>query len=137
MELIPGVHKTGYLEHVNLGGTTINPDLLPKTPPVCAQCPEGGAIFMTKLTPHRGLPNLSDRVRWTIDLRYQKTGTPTGRPYNPDSPVRSKENPASITHDYEGWCRRWAAALEDSKGKVQHRVKPYEPVRQAKPALTM
>jgi len=75
---------------------TINPGLRLKTPPVCAECPKGGVIFMTKLTPHRGLPNVSDLVRWTIDLRYQKTGTPTGRPYNPDFPVRSKETPKSV-----------------------------------------
>lgn len=130
MEVIPGAHKLGHLEHVAEGGTTIRPDLLPKTEPLCAECPRGGVVFMTKYTPHRGQPNLSNLVRWTIDLRYQRTGTPTGRPFHPDFPVRSKADPASVTQDYESWCERWMDALSNSKGKQMHRVKP-------KPAMAM
>ena len=37
MEVIPGAFKLGYLEHVSEGGTTIRPDLLPRTPPLCAE----------------------------------------------------------------------------------------------------
>lgn len=130
MEVIPGAHKLGHLEHISDGGTTIRHDLLPKTQPLCAECPRGGVVFMTKYTPHRGQPNLSNQVRWTIDLRYQRTGTPTGRPFHPDFPVRSKANPASVTRDYDNWCARWKAAHADSKGKQMHRIKP-------KPAMAM
>lgn len=124
MELIPGVKK--YLDHINQPplGTTIHPSLLPKTEPVCGECPVGGVVFMNKLTPHRGIPNTSDIVRWTIDLRYQKTGTPTGRPFHPEFPVRSQD-PAMKRIEYSDWCKRWMQALEESKGKNMHRhVKP-------------
>lgn len=122
MQIIPGISKLGYIEHVAEGGTTIRPDLLPKTPPMNAECPRGGVVFMTKLTPHRGLPNVSDRVRWTIDLRYQRTGTPTGRPFFPDFPVRSVSNPASVLTDHAEWCRRWLAGFEEGKNKHWHRT---------------
>lgn len=30
----------------------------------------GGALFFTPLMPHRSLQNTSDKVRWSVDLRY-------------------------------------------------------------------
>ena len=71
MQIIPG--QLDYIEHIAEGGTQINPKLMPATQPIAAECPRGGVVFMTKLTPHRGLPNLSNKVRWTIDLRFQRT----------------------------------------------------------------
>ncbi len=122
MQILPGISKHGYIEHVAEGGTTIRPDLLPKTPPLNAECPRGGIVLMTKLTPHRGLPNVSNKVRWTIDLRYQTTGTPTGRPFFPDFPVRSKLNPESVKMDHADWCRRWLEGFEAGKSQHWHRT---------------
>ena len=53
-----------------------------------------------------------------MDLRYQRTGTPTGRPWRPDFVARSKANPESELRDYDEWCSRWVAALEENRGKV-------------------
>ena len=127
MQVIPG--QLDYIEHIPDGGTQINPKLMPATAPIAAECPRGGVVFMTKLTPHRGLPNLSDKVRWTIDLRYQRTGTPTGRPFFPDFPVRSAANPASVLTDHAEWDRRWLAGFEEGKNKRWHRT--------AKPEMAM
>ena len=121
MEVIPGAFKLGYLEHVSEGGTSIRPDLMPDIEPVCAECPRGGVVFMNKLTPHRSTPNHSDIVRWTIDLRYQKTGTPTGRPFYPDFPTRSARDPNSVLSDHGEWCRRWTDGMEAGKGQKWHR----------------
>ena len=120
MEIIPG--KFDYIPHIAEGGTQIDPALFPKTKPINAECPRGGAIFMTKLTPHHGLPNVSKRVRWTIDLRFQRTGTPTGRPFYPDFPVRSVAKPESVLTDHAEWCRRWLAGFEEGKNKRWHRT---------------
>jgi hypothetical protein len=38
-------------------------------------------------TPHCGLKNDSGRIRWSIELRFQRSGTPTGR--TPASPFRA------------------------------------------------
>jgi phytanoyl-CoA hydroxylase len=122
MEVIPGQSKLGYIDHIAEGGTQIRPDLMPNILPVTAECPRGGVVFMTKLTPHRGLPNLSNCVRWTIDLRYQRTGTPTGRPFYPDFPVYSKTNPASVLTDHAKWCKMWDEGIENSKNKRWHRT---------------
>jgi len=35
----------------------------------------GDLLCFTSLTPHHAYPNLSDRVRWSLDVRYQQTDT--------------------------------------------------------------
>ncbi len=121
MEIIPGVHKIGYLEHTPDGGTRIRPDLMPEIAPVCAECPRGGVIFLHNLIPHRGLNNHSETTRWSMDLRYQTTGLPSGRPAYPDFPTYSESAPDRVLTDHGEWCRLWIEGLEAGKGKIWHR----------------
>ena len=122
MEVMPGAFRRGQLDHQAAGGTSIVPEQFPELPARVAACPKGGMVIMHKHTPHRGLPNRSDRVRWTIDLRYQPTGTPTGRPWHPAFVVRSRRNPASVLTDHATWCRLWREGLERGKGQKMHRL---------------
>ena len=71
--------------------------------------------------PHRSTPNQSDTVRWSIDLRYLQTGTPTGRPFHPDFVVYSQSNPSSVLEDHKKWSNMWIQALENSTGVQAHR----------------
>lgn len=123
MEVMPDVWRLGHLQHQKEGGTTIVPDLLPKVSPVTAACPKRGIVMMNKCTPHRSTPNHSDGIRWSLDLRYQRVGEPTGRPFHPAFVARSRKNPSCVYNDHEGWCRQWIEALEKSKGIQAHRVK--------------
>lgn len=123
MEVMPGVCRRGYLEHQAEGGTTIRPDLLPDVVPRAVPVRKGGIVFMHRHTPHRSTPNFTDGVRWSIDLRYQPTGTPTGRPFHPEFVARSLANPETELTDHAEWSRRWVEALEASKGIKWHRVK--------------
>jgi phytanoyl-CoA hydroxylase len=124
MEVLPGVLKRGYLEHqAGAGGAAVKPEALPEdvTPrPVPVR--KGGVVFMHRCTPHRSTPNYSDCVRWSLDLRYQPTGTPTGRPFHPDFVVRSRAHPENVLTDAAEWSRRWVEALENAKGIRAHRV---------------
>ena len=123
LEIIPGVHGAGLLRHEGKGGTHIAPEEMPPGEPMPLPVRKGDIIMMQKEIPHRSLPNLTDEVRWSIDLRYQKTGTPTGRPFHPDFIVRSRSNPGSVLQDYETWRDLWIEALEKSKGIPAHRWK--------------
>lgn len=123
MAVMPGVAQLGHLEHQSEGGTTIRPDLLPDAEPLVAEVHKGGAVMMNKYTPHRSLPNRSNKTRWSIDLRYQVAGTPTGRPFHPDFIVRSKQDPSRVQRDYDWWCDAWIEALDKSRGQKIHRVK--------------
>merc|ERR1712217_445991 len=124
MKIIPDCVDIGLLEHVKDPeyGTTIRPDLLPDKPQIDAAMKRGDILFMSKFTPHRSQLNRSDGIRWSIDCRFQKTGTPTGRPFWPEFVLRSKKNPASVQDSYEEWCRRWIHDLDASKGERWHRV---------------
>jgi ectoine hydroxylase-related dioxygenase (phytanoyl-CoA dioxygenase family) len=122
MEVMPGAWKRGYLQHQAEGGTTIRPELRPDIPPRPVPVRKGGIIFMHRLTPHRSTPNYSDTVRWSLDLRYQPTGMPTGRPFHPEFVVRSRRNPESVLTDHAEWTRRWKEALATSQGIKAHRV---------------
>ncbi len=126
MEVLPGVWKRGHLEHLAEGGTTIRPDLLPdgsEVAPRPVPVKKGGVVFMHRWTPHRSTPNYSDAVRWSLDLRFQPAGEPTGRPFHPDFVARSADNPAQVLEDHAAWSRMWSEALEKSKGQQAHRVK--------------
>jgi len=98
MEVMPRVPH--FLEHQAEGGTTIRPDLLPQITPRPVPVPRGGIVFMHRWTPHRSTPNFSDAVRWSLDLRYQKTRTPTGRPFHPEFVARSRSPPETERGDY-------------------------------------
>jgi phytanoyl-CoA hydroxylase len=121
MEVMPGVWRSGYLTHQAEGGTTIRPDLLPAVLPRPVPVRKGGIVFMHRHTPHRSTPNYSEVVRWSLDLRYQPTGAPTGRPFHPEFVARSRQHPESVLTDHAEWSRRWIAALESSKGIKAHR----------------
>ncbi len=123
MEVMPGAWKRGYLEHQAEGGTTIRPDLRPDIAPRAVPVRKGGIVFMHRYTPHRSTPNYSDGVRWSLDLRYQPTGQPTGRPFHPEFVARSRQNPDSVLTDHAEWSRRWIEALANSHGIQAHRVK--------------
>lgn len=122
MEVMPGVFRHGHLKHQAEGGTTIRPDLLPSVPPRLVPVKQGGVVFMHRHTPHRSIPNRTDEVRWSIDLRYQPNGTPTGRPFHPEFIVRSPARPESVLTDHVEWVRRWEEALARPQTARAHRV---------------
>jgi ectoine hydroxylase-related dioxygenase (phytanoyl-CoA dioxygenase family) len=117
MEILPGIVGQGLLPHHTKAGvgTTVIPEALPDTASVPLPIKKGGVIFMHKEVPHRSTPNRSDTVRWSMDLRYQKTGTPTGRPFHPEFVVRSRENPSSVLTDHAAWCRMWEEGLQQAR----------------------
>lgn len=117
MEILPGVVGQGLLpHHTRKGvGTTILPAVLPDIEPLRLPIRKGGVIFMHKEVPHRSTPNHSETVRWSMDLRYQKTGTPTGRPFHPEFVARSRSNPETVLTDHATWCRLWEKGLEEAR----------------------
>jgi phytanoyl-CoA hydroxylase len=62
---------------------------------------------MTRYTPHASLPNLSESMRWSFDLRYNPIGQATGRDMFPGFVARSRSNPASELRDARAWAQLW------------------------------
>ena len=72
--------------------------------------------------PHHSTPNRSDRCRWSMDLRFQRTGTPSARPWLPEFVVASESNPDSVFNDYDTWCDRWENPAPIPEGISPHRI---------------
>lgn len=67
----------------------------------------GSALFLSRTTPHCSLSNNSDDIRWSMDLRYNPTGQPTGRPEFPGFVARSRRDPSSELRDPVLWKQLW------------------------------
>ena len=70
----------------------------------------GGAVLFHPMTPHASLPNRSDGLRWSFDLRFNRTGQPTGRSHFPDFIARSRSNPETELRDWRTWLEMWENA---------------------------
>lgn len=125
LQILPRTHGKGLLEHVRIPGTgtVIADQEMPDTEPLVLEMEKGSVLLMDKQIPHRSTANRSSGIRWSMDLRYQKTGTPSGRPFYPDFAVRSRSNPDSILTDHGEWVRLWeraldAEALAEKEGRI-------------------
>ena len=113
LQILPRAHQNGLVQHhIKQGlGTVIIDEEMPQAEALTLPMDKGDVLLMDKQTPHRSTPNNADTVRWSMDLRYQETGTPTGRPFYPDFVARSRSNAESELRDYDEWCRRWVESL--------------------------
>ena len=76
-------------------------------PPKPLPCTAGSVVLLSRWTEHGALPNLSDQLRWSFDLRYQPVGRPTGRPAFPTFTARSNAEPESVLTDPVGYAAMW------------------------------
>lgn len=70
----------------------------------------GGAVIFHPLVPHASLPNTSQGIRWSFDLRFNKTGQPTGRSHFPEFIARSRAAPETELRDWQAWRALWVDA---------------------------
>lgn len=110
LQIVPRVHKE---RQVYWGaGFGVSADALPGTEVLSVPMRRGDVLLMHKLIPHRSIPNKSETIRWSMDLRYQQTGTPTGRSFYPDFVTKSAQHPESVLKEYKVWSSDWIRALE-------------------------
>lgn len=123
MHIMPKGHKNGLLTHRTKRnvGTKIQGTELPHLAAIPMPMSPGSVLLMHNHLPHRSTRNFSDGVRWSADLRYQKIGTPTGRPFHPSFVARSRSDPSIELTDYVHWCEMWESALTESVGTRVHR----------------
>ncbi|RAP78415.1 phytanoyl-CoA dioxygenase family protein [Paenibacillus montanisoli] len=86
LQLIPGSNKWGRVpfqmnEHNHLV-PAINVE--EKGEILTMEMQKGDVLFFNQLTLHRSLPNLSEHVRWSIDLRYSPANQPFSWHIDPD-----------------------------------------------------
>ena len=109
----PGSHRRGMNLHCEVpSGAHEIPDRFIGTDRVSLPMRAGDVLFMNKLTMHSSLPNVSDVIRWSFDLRYNPIGEATGRPWFPGFVARSRSDPDSELRDGEAWAEGWREARD-------------------------
>ena len=87
-----GAHKQGIIKHIideRTGYLKIPKKLIPENiQPV--EMKKGSVLFMTNLTPHGSFNNLSSKIRWSIDLRYQDFSVPNNINQTPNDYKKDK-----------------------------------------------
>ena len=115
LEIISGSHGAPLMPHeTGLGPAGnfkgIRDENLPAGDQVLCPVDVGSVLLIQHKTLHRSLPNTSDHVRWSLDLRYCDPSMPTGRDYVPGFIGRSRSNPGSVTHTLDEWLEIMDAA---------------------------
>jgi len=107
--VVPRNHRAGLLQHCvsSTKGNYLPDRYFDVDRAIPQPMRRGSALFMHRKTPHSSLSNNSDDVRWSMDLRYNPTGQPTGRPEFPGFVARSRSNPESELRDPVAWEQSW------------------------------
>lgn len=116
--MIPGSHRQGLAPHCFEIPAKFRASLITPLP-----MPAGSAVFFHRLTKHSSLPNLSDDIRFSFDLRYSPIGMPTGRHEFPGFVARSRQHPEQVLTDHRQWTKLWdeARAHLVARGTVDFR----------------
>ena len=125
LQIIPRVHHHGTVYWSE--GFGIEEGGLPEGEVLSLPMKKGDVLLMHKLIPHRSIPNQSGSIRWSLDLRYQQTGLPTGRSFYPNFIVRSQRHPEFVLSDYNTWSRGWEEALKVTSQRPPRKNRPTEP----------
>ena len=86
----------------------------------------GDVLFLTKLTLHASHANNSDAVRWSLDLRYNPIGQPTGRGAFPGFVARSRRQPETELRDPAEWAQLWYDARYRHRAQQRRGLQPLE-----------
>jgi hypothetical protein len=117
LRVMPGVH---------LNRTVYWDNQMPEGDVVSVPMKRGDVILIHKLTPHSSGPNRTDSIRWSMDVRYQMRGTPTGRSFWPSFDARSRHDP-NCEISYATWRDAWIEALSAFPQKVSRPNRPTYP----------
>lgn len=107
LEVISGSHRAGLRPHGAVSGYSDRGMLAEYVPPgERVSCPirKGGVVMFQHKTAHRSFPNRTDRIRWSLDIRYSDPRLPSGR----DAPgfiARSRAHPESVARSHLDWLK--------------------------------
>lgn len=98
------------LPHCPKSQTAIADGQLDLTTAIPLPVASGGVVILDPMIPHASLPNLTKSIRWSFDLRYNRSGQPTGRSHFPDFVARSAACPETELCDWQAWRTMWQQA---------------------------
>ncbi len=84
----------------------IAPEDLPAGEVVTCEMPRGSLLLINQLIPHRSTENFSDQIRWSVDLRWQRPGEPSGFEQVKECILMRTARDPSYRIDWTGWARQ-------------------------------
>ncbi len=127
MQVVKGGHRLGKTAtHTCCAGSTWYVDLAEEemvktlgidmdSDVVTCEVPLGGVLFISNCVPHRSLENYSDKIRWSLDLRWQDPAKRTGFEGTKDSLLlRSGRDPS--------YSPNWDRFATEDRNKLQKEV---------------
>jgi ectoine hydroxylase-related dioxygenase (phytanoyl-CoA dioxygenase family) len=105
MQFVPGTHKLGVVPHekhqyyLQIADDYLKPH---EKDAIDIELNPGDIVLFSNLLFHRGLPNLTKAVRWSMDWRYQDANQETLRKEKGHI-ARSKKHPESAIHNAQEW----------------------------------
>ena len=105
IERVAGNRCAGLLHHCQGAGfgLYIQDEHIDQDRIFTAEMKRGDMLFMHRRTCHSSLPNISNEVRISFDLRYNPSGQPTGRPLFPGFIARSRKDPSRELPPFNRW----------------------------------
>jgi ectoine hydroxylase-related dioxygenase (phytanoyl-CoA dioxygenase family) len=125
LQVLRGGHRPGAVAPHRLENTVgdrkswylyIDEADLPQGDIVTCEMRMGSVLFLNQLIPHRSLENRSDKVRWSVDLRWQDPRQPSGDQGGAGVIVMRKSENPSFTVDWDAWAARQREAYAVQRG---------------------
>jgi len=91
---------------------------IPEDDIVTCEMKVGSVLFLHQLIPHRSLENHSDKVRWSVDLRFQNPKDEAGFHTGLVDPIimRKAEDP-NYTPDWQAWFKGYESEHTKFRGR--------------------
>ena len=126
LQVIPADGPKAMLPHCPRTQTGIADGFIDEAKAVPLPVRAGGVVIFHPLTPHGSLINQTDAFRWSFDIRYNRTGEPTGRSHFPEFIVRSANKPDAVVRDWQQMLAAW----EDARARLSGQ--PHIPIHRWK-----
>lgn len=110
LQVLPKKADQGLLPHCPKSQTAIADGFIDMDRVVPLPVKSGGIVILDPLTAHASLENHTDSFRWSFDIRFNRTGQPTGRAHFPEFVARSKADPEGVLTDWQAWRHSWEQA---------------------------
>lgn len=112
LQFIKGAHKSGLIRHGfgSVDGLALPADEVSQDNVAVVPARRGDLLLIHRHCPHASLPNTSDQLRFSLDLRFHPADQPSGRDVMPSFIARSRSDPARELADAAEWSRMWHEA---------------------------
>ena len=109
LQFMEGAHTSGLIRHGlgSVDGLALPGDVAEDRHVAVVPARRGDVLLIHRHCPHASLPNTSDQLRFSLDLRFHRSDQSSGREIMPSFIARSRSDQSRELTDPEIWTRMW------------------------------